>query len=248
MFKLLIGLTAFFAVVMITIGGFQYLSTDAYSGKQEGRAKITNALIGLILAIASYVILNTINPALVNFNLNLTFNAPGGGLNVLTGAPTGAVGSTGGTTGTTGITGCITCTSLTGIIPLKSGLPGTQIAGGTMPLLVSLNTANSASGIQWQVTEAYPPTGYTPQDPTGIHSNVCHANGTCVDANFTSGTPATAQNITTFINNASASGLRAVYEVSTDAARLQLISQGVPANNIQTVARITAPHFSVYTP
>ncbi len=70
-FKLLIGLAAALAVVMITIGGFQYMSTDAISGKSEGKEKIKQALTGLILAMGSYLILYTLNPKLTQFNLNI---------------------------------------------------------------------------------------------------------------------------------------------------------------------------------
>jgi len=48
------------------------MSTDAYSGKSEGKKKITNALIGLLLAGLSWVILYTINPRILDINLNYT--------------------------------------------------------------------------------------------------------------------------------------------------------------------------------
>jgi hypothetical protein len=54
---------------MIVIGGVQYLSTDAISGKNEGRKKIENALGGLLLAILAWLILNTINPELLNIKI-----------------------------------------------------------------------------------------------------------------------------------------------------------------------------------
>lgn len=68
-FILLIAIAGGLAVVTIVVGGFQYLSTDAISGKKEGKQKITNALVGLLLAIASYIILNTLNPQILQFNL-----------------------------------------------------------------------------------------------------------------------------------------------------------------------------------
>ena len=70
MFKVgivLAGVLAFFTIVW---GGFTYLSTDAITGKEEGKARIGRALGGLVLALASFIILNTINPNLVNLNLN----------------------------------------------------------------------------------------------------------------------------------------------------------------------------------
>ncbi len=57
----------FLAMVMIMIGGFMYI---AAGGNQTiiGKAKerIFNAIIGLIILLLSYTILNTINPDLVN--------------------------------------------------------------------------------------------------------------------------------------------------------------------------------------
>lgn len=70
-FTLLIAIAGGLAVIMIVIGGFQYVSTDSLTGKKEGKERITNAIIGLLLAIASYIILNTINPQILNFNLRI---------------------------------------------------------------------------------------------------------------------------------------------------------------------------------
>jgi len=71
-FNLAIGIAAVLAVVFIVIGGIQYMSTDAYSGKTDGKEKIQNALLGLLLAISAYTILYNINPdlAMVNFDLS----------------------------------------------------------------------------------------------------------------------------------------------------------------------------------
>jgi len=45
------------------------MSTDAYSGKSEGKKKITNALLGLLLAGLSWVILYTINPKILDIRI-----------------------------------------------------------------------------------------------------------------------------------------------------------------------------------
>ena len=72
-----IGLTvaAVLAVIFIAIGGFQYMTTDAISGQTEGRNKIQNAVYGLLLALMIFIILNTINPDLLNLNPKIE-NAP----------------------------------------------------------------------------------------------------------------------------------------------------------------------------
>ncbi|TSC66952.1 MAG: Uncharacterized protein G01um101472_582 [Parcubacteria group bacterium Gr01-1014_72] len=69
-FRLAIAIAGALAVLMIVMGGIQYMSTDAIGGKTEGRGRIQNAIGGLILALASYLLLYTINPNLVELNLN----------------------------------------------------------------------------------------------------------------------------------------------------------------------------------
>ena len=76
MFRLLIGLAGLLAVVMITLGGIEYMSTDSMFGKEEGKSKISQALVGLLLAISAWLILSTVNPATLEFNFNPEPPAP----------------------------------------------------------------------------------------------------------------------------------------------------------------------------
>jgi len=68
-FSLGISVAAGLAVLMIVIGGIQYMSTDAVGGKEDAKGRITSALWGLLLALCSYLILYTINPDLLNTSL-----------------------------------------------------------------------------------------------------------------------------------------------------------------------------------
>lgn len=70
-FKFGLAIAATLAVVMITIGGVEYMGRDSYASKEAGRERITNAIIGLIIALLIWVILFTINPNLLNFNINI---------------------------------------------------------------------------------------------------------------------------------------------------------------------------------
>lgn len=70
-FKLAIGIASVLAVLMIIIGGVEYITTDAIQGKSEGKARIQNALWGLVLVLVSWILLYTINPKLTVFNLNI---------------------------------------------------------------------------------------------------------------------------------------------------------------------------------
>lgn len=61
-----LGIAALSAFLMITIGGVQYIFSAGNAGKMsEGRKRITNALMGLAIAVASWAILYTIDPSLV---------------------------------------------------------------------------------------------------------------------------------------------------------------------------------------
>lgn len=71
LFNLIIGLAAVVAVGYIIFGGFQYVTTDAIKGKEEGKEKIRNAIYGLVMVSISWLILYTINPRLLEFDLNI---------------------------------------------------------------------------------------------------------------------------------------------------------------------------------
>jgi len=73
-YAFIVPLIAIAAVVMVMFGGFKWVTAAGNSG-QIGSAKktITNAVIGLVLALASYLLLYTINPALVSLD---TFKIP----------------------------------------------------------------------------------------------------------------------------------------------------------------------------
>ena len=70
--KLLIALGAALAILFAIIGGTQYvaagISPDAKSGAKE---RIWGALIGLVIILTSYLLLNSINPKLVQFSFML---------------------------------------------------------------------------------------------------------------------------------------------------------------------------------
>ena len=66
--KIAIGLCAVLAVIMIVIGGIQYMGDESIFGKTEAKSQITKAILGLLIALGSYAILNTINPDLLGKN------------------------------------------------------------------------------------------------------------------------------------------------------------------------------------
>jgi hypothetical protein len=47
------------------------MTTESISGKSGAKERIKNAIIGLLIALLIWIILNTINPNLLKFNFNL---------------------------------------------------------------------------------------------------------------------------------------------------------------------------------
>ncbi len=63
-FKIAIGLCAALAVIMLIISGITYMGNESVFGKTEAKSKMFSAILGLIIALGSYALLNTINPDL----------------------------------------------------------------------------------------------------------------------------------------------------------------------------------------
>ncbi len=92
-FKIGIGLAGALAVVMIVVASIQYMGDESVFGKTEAKGKIFSAILGLIIALAAYAILNTVNPDLtgsggvtiddVSFEIAGDTNAPIGSKNSL---------------------------------------------------------------------------------------------------------------------------------------------------------------------
>lgn len=71
LFKIFLAVAGILATVMIVFAGFQYMLTELPGGKKDALGKFQNAILGLLLALSSYLILNTINPDLVNTSFTL---------------------------------------------------------------------------------------------------------------------------------------------------------------------------------
>jgi len=71
LYKYLIGLAAAFAVVEIIWGGLEISTKDSVSKQSDGRARIQQALFGLVLVLSPVLIFSIINPSILNLSLNL---------------------------------------------------------------------------------------------------------------------------------------------------------------------------------
>ena len=198
---LILCFAAAMAFFMITLGGIWYATSDAISGKSQGKEWVTNAIWGLLLVIGAYVILNTINPKILTFSLEI---------------PRPEI-----ATSTAGIAaGCSNCVTLSSLgIPTSGSAVGKSISPSFGTKLSSLSTRLRSAGaagssLAWSVTEAYP--------PSIVHNSPCHNNGTCVDANISGAGPA---NINAFFSAAASAGINASYEVKT-LAELETLKAG----------------------
>jgi len=70
MIKIFIGICAVLSVVMIVMGGLEYMTSELISSKEAGKEKIRDALLGLVIALGAYALLFTINPNLLNTDIN----------------------------------------------------------------------------------------------------------------------------------------------------------------------------------
>ena len=240
LFQLIIAIAGALAVVKIIFGGIQYMSTDAFTGKNEAKTTIENAIWGLILAISAWLILYTINPKLVEFNLSIPVQQI-----ATSTAPVGE----GGIPPVVSPEGCVDCEVV--LVRHKSAPNGCAAPGPCIinrdlnNKLVTLNAKLSSlpaplRSMPLEVTEAFP--------TTRVHKDPCHNSGTCVDATFLDrGLLINALNIKTFIDSASASGLRAVFETSSPAraAEIRRVT-GLSTSQVIVESTITAEHFSVY--
>ena len=67
-FLLTISVGAVLAVLRIIWGGFRYMTSEAVGDVKEARSIIVQAIIGLLLLLGIWIILNEINPNITNLN------------------------------------------------------------------------------------------------------------------------------------------------------------------------------------
>ncbi len=81
LFRIFIVVGALVAVATIVIGGIMYMVSEALPSKDKARRIIQNALYGLLLLLAAWLILNAINPQLTLFGTTTTAQPDGDKVN-----------------------------------------------------------------------------------------------------------------------------------------------------------------------
>ena len=66
-YRIGIGACFVLGVIMFTWAGIEYILSEAMNTKKDAQNRMQNALIGLAIALVSYILLNTINPDLLKF-------------------------------------------------------------------------------------------------------------------------------------------------------------------------------------
>ena len=83
LYKYLIGLAAALAVIEIIWGGLEYSTQDSVSKKSDGKERIYQAILGLVLVLSPALVFSIINPSILNLSVNLP------ALNTTTSTPVG---------------------------------------------------------------------------------------------------------------------------------------------------------------
>lgn len=260
--KFVLSFGVLVAVLTVAYAGFLLvLSPTNPENRGTARGLLINAAIGLVIALAAWLIVNTILIALTggkNIGTFTGFLSSSADVCIQTKGNLNPQGpSSGSLSGSSGSGTCTNCASLAsaGISHKPKGTScgasaACNVNGGcdgvpaqNPPLegcVVNKDLADklktSMKSGMW-VTEAWP--------PTRDHANPCHASGTCVDVDFTDNRQ-DAASIKSFIESAGSAGLGVVYELPSVAACQALRDSGVPEKNLDVVAGITGSHFSVY--
>lgn len=229
-----------FAVIMFIAGWGLITSGGNQVALNDAKTKFQNALIGLLIVMAAWLLIDSIMKGLL------------GGAGEIDGKPWSQV-------------QCQTQIDAKkwigdpdtdpDVVPLAGPKPAT-CGGATCQALdqsicksasscsispdlaAKISAFHAAAGVGGaRVTEAMP--------PTRDHKSPCHTNGTCIDYSKSGGM--TPDEVLRTINAAKSNGLRPVYEVQTKTQMDNLVKNGVPADSVKVLGSwISAPHFSIY--
>lgn len=171
MFSTTLLVAVILAILMFTWGGFEYIAGNIPGSKTDGKQKIWAAIFGLLIALVSWLILNTINPDLVNFRLDKigqigTGGTPGGGEGndpvetaLANYIPTGAPPANNSTVTPTNCSGCVSLAEQGATVANYSGITGPGRTDLVKPEVATriINVQRNASdaGIETQITAAY---------------------------------------------------------------------------------------------
>lgn len=71
LYKFAIGMATVLAVIMIIWGGIEYSWQDVPGAKSNGKDRILQAILGLVLVLSPALVFSIINPSILNLSINL---------------------------------------------------------------------------------------------------------------------------------------------------------------------------------
>jgi len=239
LFRLLIGIAGVLAVIMIVLGGIQYMMEESILAKGEAKKRITSAILGLILALGAYAILFTLNPNLVNLTLGLrTVGISLGQSDELDKDGNCAGGKVPRPVSLIDDDECKNCQLMAPEIIRKDDDIGDMVTKAIHKKLLKLNDVNAYPSGQtsWVITEAF-----LPEVP---HCTKGHYNGSVIDVGLMPRSDnSNVEKIVKFAEEAGKAGFRVLYESASESLRDKLEERGVNANWYSTS---TGAHFHLY--
>ncbi|MGB4076819.1 MAG: pilin [Minisyncoccia bacterium] len=271
-FAMSLGVLIF--VLTAAYAGILFMTSPVHPQNRElGRSVLLNAVVGLLLALSAWLMVDFIMGALYNpskgfgpWNAILTANsdalclkkneAPvadtteGGGGDAQGGGSGGSATSSNTPSGSATCSNCISAT-----ISHKPPPNGCDLNGGNdgvgapNPSIMECqmnSTLHSKLVAARNVVGGWWVTEMWP--PTRDHEELCHTNGECVDIAFMNGPDNTnGQKVLAVINAVQGQGLDAIFEAKSQAHCNELVAEGVPAGEMEIVpGQDGSGHFSVY--
>ena len=163
LYKYLIGLAAILAVIEIIWGGLEISTQDSVSKKSDGKERITQAILGLILVLSPVLVFSIINPSILNLSLNLPE------LKTMSGTPIGLGEGVIGQPAVAPVLNVGGCSQVTGPIP------------GSLLINCKAATADAAIDATTEYKKVNCVGGMSEDFAPFFDSNACTGNTTTVD-------------------------------------------------------------------
>ncbi len=242
--KWLIGFLFVIFAVLVFVSGFKLVTSGGNTGAlEEAKKSMGNAFIGIIIVFSAWIIINTLfnqllhetnTPLMKSWSQIQCFPQEEAKKPVAAASGPGTLQAS---------AGCTTCEAIPSSIPTNGNACASGFECKLHPEMTERLSGLDLAGNDLRVSEAWPPTGYSASDPTGVHASACHGDATCIDVSYNKSDPSPSE-IQAFITSAKAKGLTAEYEVKTDEKARELRAAGV--ENVLVVPGINRQHFSVY--
>lgn len=71
LYKFLVGIAVALAIIEIIWGGLEISTKDSVSSKSDGKQRIYNAIMGLLLILSPVIVFSIINPNILNLSIKM---------------------------------------------------------------------------------------------------------------------------------------------------------------------------------